>query len=108
MSPKGHFMPASLWRLSLEEFREKIASNDPTVAAVSAAAVSAACALNLVVMVLEIMGQRKDFAGDRQRLESLADAAREESDRLARHADEDPAAYAGYMRCVRMPKKTEA
>jgi formiminotetrahydrofolate cyclodeaminase len=101
-------MPASLWRLSLEEFREKVASSDPTVAAVSAAAVSAACALDLVVMVLEVIGKRKDFPGDRHRLESLADAAREESDRLARYADEDPAAYAGYIRCVRMPKNTEA
>ncbi|HLK48258.1 MAG TPA: cyclodeaminase/cyclohydrolase family protein [Bryobacteraceae bacterium] len=101
-------MPASLWRLSLEEFREKVASDDSTVAAVSTAAVSAACALNLIVMVLDVIGKRKDFQGDRQRLQALAEAAREESGRLARYADEDPAAYAGYLRCLRMPKTTEA
>ena len=101
-------MSASLWRLSLEEFRERVASADPTVAAVSVSSVSAASALDLVVMVLEVMGKRKDFRGDRQRLEELADAAREESDRLARYAGEDPAAYAAYLRCLRMPKNTEA
>jgi methenyltetrahydrofolate cyclohydrolase len=101
-------MPASLWQLSIEEFREKVASNDTTVAAVSVATVTAASALNLVVMVLEVIGKRKGFAGDRSRLEALSDAAREESDRLARYTDEDPAAYAGFMRCVRMPKNTEA
>jgi formiminotetrahydrofolate cyclodeaminase len=101
-------MPASVWRLNLEEFREQIASSDATVAAVSAASVSAACALGLVEMVLEIIGKRKDFHGDRHRLEILLEAAREEADRLARYADEDPAAYAGYMRCLRMPKNTDA
>jgi formiminotetrahydrofolate cyclodeaminase len=101
-------MAASLWRFTLAEFREQVASSDPTVAAVSVSAVSAACALDLVVMVLAIIGGRKGFSGDRQRLESLADAAREESDRLARYADEDSVAYAGYLRCVRMPKGTEA
>ncbi len=101
-------MQASLWGLSLEEFREKVASNDTTVAAVSVATVTAASALNLVVMVLDVIGKRKGFAGDRNRLEALSDAAREESDRLTRYTDEDPAAYAGVMRSVRMPKNTEA
>ena len=101
-------MPASLWGLSLEEFREKVASDDSTVAAVAVAAVSAACALELVVMVLDVIAKRKDFQGDRQRLEALVEAAREESDRLTRYADQDPAAYASYMRCLRMPKSNEA
>ena len=100
-------MPPSLWNSNLEEFREKAASTDPSIAAVAVSTVSAACALGLVVMVLEVIGQRKGFQGDRQRLEALAEAAREESDRLARYADEDPAAYAGYMRALRMPKSTE-
>ena len=100
-------MPPSLWESNLEEFREKVAGPDASVAAVAVSAVSAACALGLVVMVLEIMGKRKGFQGDRHRLEALVEAAREESDRLARYADEDPAAYAAYMRAVRMPKNTE-
>lgn len=101
-------MPASLWQLNLAEFRETAASSDPSVAAVAVSAISAACALGLAVMVLEVIGKRKGFQGDRQRLDALADAAREEADRLARYADEDPAAYAAYIRSLRMPKNTEA
>ena len=98
----------SVWRTTLEEFREKAASRDPSVAAVAVASVSAACALSLVVMVLEITENRKTFQGDRKRLQALVEAAVTESGRLARYADEDPAAYAHYMRCLRMPKDTDA
>ena len=98
----------SLWQSSLEAFREKAASRDPAVAAVAVASVSASCAISLVVMVLEITENRKNFQGDRKRLEALVEAARTESDRLARYADEDPAAYAHYVRCLRMPKDTES
>src|SRR5579864_555250 len=99
---------ASLWQSTLEEFREKVASRDPSVAAVAVAAVSASCALGLVVMVLEITANRKNFEGDRRRIEALVDAALAESERLARYADEDPEAYAQYVRCLRMPRGTEA
>jgi formiminotetrahydrofolate cyclodeaminase len=99
---------STLWHSTLEEFREKVASRDPAVAAVAVAAVSAAFALNLVVMVLEITDSRKGFKGDRHRLETLVESAQAESDRLARHAEEDPKAYAAYVRCLRMPKATES
>ncbi len=101
-------MPPSLWNLTVEEFREKVASGDTSIAAVAVSAVSAACALGLAVMVLEVIGKRKNFQGDRHRLEALMEAARDESDRLARYADEDPAAYHVYMRALRMPKTTDA
>ncbi|HEY1241311.1 MAG TPA: cyclodeaminase/cyclohydrolase family protein [Bryobacteraceae bacterium] len=100
-------MPPSVWESNLEEFREKVSSADTSVAAVAVATVSAASALGLIVMVLEIIGKRKDFKGDRHRLEALVEAAREESDRLARYADEDPAAYAAYMRARQLPKNTD-
>src|SRR5581483_2768771 len=101
-------MPPPIWESSLEEFREKVASSDSSIAVVAVSAVSGACALGVVIMVLEVIGKRKDFKGDRHRLEALAEAAREESDRLARYCDEDPAAYAAYMRALRLPKNTEA
>lgn len=101
-------LASSLWSSTLEEFREKVASPDPSIAAVAVAAVSASCALNLVVMVLEIVAGRKNFRGDRRRLEALVEAARSESERLARFADQDPAAYSHYVRCLRMPKSTDA
>jgi len=99
---------SSIWHARLDEFREKIASRDPSIAAVSVAAVSAACAVNLVVMVLEITANRKNFSGDRHRVDSLVEAALAESERLGRYADEDSAAYARYVRCLRMPKSTPA
>lgn len=100
-------MPPSVWESNLEAFREKVSSADTSIAAVAVATVSAACALGLVVMVLEVIGKRKDFKDDRHRLEALVEAAREESDRLARYADEDPAAYAAYMRARQLPKNTD-
>lgn len=100
-------MPPSVWESNLEDFREKAASGDASIAAVAVATVSAASALGLVIMVLEIVGKRKDFKGDRHRLEALVEAAREESDRLARYTDEDPAAYATYMRARQLPKNTD-
>src|SRR5690242_16837127 len=100
-------MPPSVWESNLEEFREKVSSADTSIAAVAVATVSAASALGLIVMVLEVVGKRKDFKGDRHRLEALDEAAREEADRLARYADEDPAAYAAYMRARQLPKNTD-
>ena len=99
---------SSFWQLSLEDFREKVGSRDPSVAAVAVASVAAACAANLAVMVLEINANRKNFQGDPKRIEALVEASRAESGRLARYADEDPAAYAWYMRCARLPKNTES
>lgn len=101
-------MPPSLWDSSLEEFRGKVAGTDTSVAAVAVSAVSASCAIGLVVMVLDVIGKRKGFKGDRHRLEALMEAAQEESERLKRYADEDPAAYAGFMRALRLPKNTDA
>ena len=101
-------MPPSLWESSLEEFREKVASTDTSIAAVAVSAVAGASATGLIAMVLDVIGKRKNFAGDRHRLQAMVEAAREESDRLARYADEDPAAYSGYMRAIRMPKSTHA
>ena len=66
-------------------------------AGVSAAAVSGTLGLSLLQKVLRIVGKRKSFAGDRGELAALLEAAGVESQRLARCADEDIAAYRGYM-----------
>jgi formiminotetrahydrofolate cyclodeaminase len=72
---------------------------------VSAAAASATLGLNLLVMVLEIVAKRKNFAGDLEKLKSLCDGARSESERLARYAYEDVAAYAEYMKSRRLTRR---
>ena len=99
---------SSLWQLSLEGFREKVASRDPSVAAVAVAAVAASTALGLIEMVLEITANRKSFQGDRKRIDTLVESARTESERLARYADEDPRAYSWYVHCLKMPKASES
>ena len=101
-------MAPSPWNSTLQEFRDRVASTDATVAAVSVASVSAMFALDLVVMVLQITGNRKNFQGDRRRLDVLVESAQSEAERLARYAEEDPAAYAQFMRCLRMSKTTES
>jgi methenyltetrahydrofolate cyclohydrolase len=69
-------------------------------------AVSARLGLGLVEKVLRIVSQRRDFNGDPGRLGQLSDAARTESARLARYADEDIAAFNEYMACRRLAKDT--
>ncbi len=100
-------MEGSVWDSTLEFFRERVESGDTGIAAAAVAMVSAACAVSLVVMVLAVIGRRKDFAGDRTRLESLIEAAKTEASRLKKYADADPQAYAEYMETVRLPKSTE-
>jgi formiminotetrahydrofolate cyclodeaminase len=69
-------------------------------------AVSARLGLGLLEKVLRILSQRRDFIGDPGRLGQLGDAARTESARLARYADEDIAAFNQYMVCRRLAKDT--
>jgi formiminotetrahydrofolate cyclodeaminase len=94
-------LQGSLWNTTLAEFRERACGTDPLPAGVAIAAVSASLALALLAKVLDITVRRKNFAGDRQRLAVLLDAAREESARLTQLADDDVRAFQEYMECKR-------
>lgn len=94
-------MEASVWSRTLDEFRHKIDSGEPVPAGVSISAVTASFALALLAKVLDIVARRKNFAGDRQRLRDLRDAARAESMRFTRLADEDIQAFNEYLECAR-------
>ena len=52
--------------------------------------------------VLRIAGQRKDFSGDRERLDFLIGAARKSSSHLSRWADEDAWAFHQYLVAKRL------
>src|SRR5437762_9242289 len=91
-----------IWGTTLESFRESVASAVPVPAGVSVAAVSAALGVSLLRKVLEIVAKRKNFQGDRGELSALLEAARTESERLARCADEDIAAYRAYITARRL------
>src|SRR5690242_10710980 len=100
-------MEASLWNSTLADFAERVASSDTTVASAAVSAVTAVSAMGLVAMTLEVTGGRKDFAGDRRRLQSLVEAANTEAARLKKYADADPEAYAEYRSALRLPRATE-
>jgi methenyltetrahydrofolate cyclohydrolase len=88
---------ASLLTTSIENFRDRVASTEPTPAGVSVAAISASLGLALIEKVLRIVSQRKGFAGDRARLGQLADAAQAGSARVVHYADEDVAVFNEYL-----------
>jgi formiminotetrahydrofolate cyclodeaminase len=90
-------MSDSVWNETLEEFRKRLAGRDPAPAGVTAATVSATLALGLLIKVLEITRNRKNFSGDAQRMETLIHDAAEESTRLAQYADDDIEAYKEYL-----------
>jgi formiminotetrahydrofolate cyclodeaminase len=93
---------------TLAELRGKVGGTEPVPAGVSISAVTASLALALLAKVLDITGKRKDFSGDRDRLDSLIESARAESTRLTQLADEDVRAFNQYLECVREDKDRSA
>lgn len=94
---------SSLWDNTLREFRDKIASADPTPGGGSVAAVAATEGLALVVMALEVSAKRSDAAPG---LSPLIEKARPLLAALSSHADADVAAFEGYMAALHLPKTT--
>lgn len=101
-------MPDSVWKSTLEEFRAQLASREPVPAGVSTAAITASLALSLLIKVLEIARNRRDFRADSGKVEELLASAREISANLAQYADEDAAAFAAYMASRSTPTKPAA
>jgi methenyltetrahydrofolate cyclohydrolase len=91
----------SLWTRTLDAVNSDLAAAQPSPAAGSAAAVSARLAVSLLIKVLELTKRRKSVAGNRDRIDALLNAARLESEVLAKAADGDGAAFAEYLACVR-------
>ena len=92
---------------TLEDFRQAAASKEAVPAGVAISAVSASFALGLLAKVLKIASRRKDFSGDAPRARTLADLAESESRRMLQYADEDVAAFSGFMASAKLPQATE-
>jgi formiminotetrahydrofolate cyclodeaminase len=101
-------MANSVWKSTLEEFRAQLAGRDPVPAGVSMAAITSSLALGLLIKVLEIARDRKDFLGDPRKIEEMLASARAESSKLAQYADEDIAVFAAYMASRRTPDEAAA
>ncbi len=93
--------PARVSEFTLEGFRSSAASDEPVPAGVAIAAVSASLALGLLAKVLTIASRRRDFNGDRSQTEMLAEAARDQSERMLLYAEEDVAAFRAYLASAR-------
>jgi formiminotetrahydrofolate cyclodeaminase len=93
----------SIWKSTLEEFRERILAGDSTTGAVAVAAVSASLAVSVLQMVLEVSARKNESEPMRE----LIEAARMEAAQLARLADEDRAAYTEYVKALRLPKTND-
>ena len=91
---------------TLEDFRQAAASGEAIPAGVAISAVSASFALGLLAKVVRIASRRKDFAGDASKAEKLANSAESQSKRMLQYAEEDMAAFGGFMTSMRLPRST--
>jgi len=101
-------MPEPIWNNTLEQFRDRVAGLEPAPAGVTAAAVSATFGFGLLTKVLAIASKRKDFAGDRELVRTLLDAAHAQSQIVSQLADEDIAAFDEYLSCLRRKQPSGA
>ncbi len=91
-------MENSLWASPLNVFDSALAEPRASPAAGSAAAVSARFAVSLVIKILAITKAR---VADGSQIDLLIASARRESGILAQAADDDSAAFATYLDCIR-------
>lgn len=101
-------MPTRVTDSTLEQFRQAAAGQQPTPAGVAIAAVSAGFALGLVAKVLAIVGRRNPAPESTARLEPLAAAAHSASQRMSQLAEDDIAAFEGYLTARRLPQSTQS
>jgi formiminotetrahydrofolate cyclodeaminase len=97
-------MKTPIWSATLAEFGERVAGTEPVPAGIAVSAVTASLALALLIKTLRITRDRKTFAGDAKKIETLIKAAQRELTELARLAEEDMSVFSAYLDCVRSPK----
>jgi formiminotetrahydrofolate cyclodeaminase len=102
-------MKSTVSHSTIESLRGHIAgAKDPIVAGVAVSAVSAGLGMGLLALTLKVASRRKDFAGDRARLNRLLDTVNKESVRLVRYADQDIAAYQKYRDSLKHKRGVDA
>ena len=97
----------SVWKSTLEEFDSQIGQGDAITGAVAVASISAAFAVSLLCMVLEITARKKESESHQGHLQKLLAAAKAEWEHLRRAADEDRAAYGAYRKASGLPRASE-
>lgn len=82
-------MTVSVWATPVETLYQELMLPKPAPASVVAAAVTARMGIALLIKTLAVVGNRKSFDGDRNKLKTLTEAAQRESAKLAEAADDD-------------------
>ncbi|HET8727173.1 MAG TPA: cyclodeaminase/cyclohydrolase family protein [Alphaproteobacteria bacterium] len=93
----------SVWTWGLAEFRDNVAADNPTPGGGSAAMVSASIGMGLVLMALKISARKE--GGDRHL--PLVETGERLLVALGAQADDDIAAFQGYMKALQLPKGTD-
>ena len=82
-------MTVSVWATPVETLYQELMLPKPDPASVVAAAVTARMGIALLIKTLAVVGNRKSFDGDRDKLKTVTEAAQRESEKLAKAADDD-------------------
>lgn len=101
-------MIPSVWQSTLDELRDRVASVEPVPASGCVAAVSATLGISLLIKALEITSNKKGFAGESQKLNTLLNAAKALAARLAQYADEDVTSFNAYLKSAKLPESNDA
>ncbi|OGY98505.1 MAG: hypothetical protein A2855_01830 [Candidatus Liptonbacteria bacterium RIFCSPHIGHO2_01_FULL_57_28] len=96
---------SSIWDLNLKDFRDRIASREPTPGGGAVAAVAAVEGLALILMALEVNLRRKDAHPEAAK---LLLRGKDLLELLSACADEDVAAFNTYMQAMMLPRATSA
>lgn len=99
--------PARFRDLTVQDFVNRLASNEPVPGGGSAAAIAASLGAALVTMVASLSEGRPRYIMYADVHRRAKAAGTELADRLLRIADEDAAAYAAFSAALKLPRETE-
>lgn len=96
----------SFGQLTIAEFADRLASDQPVPGGGSASAIAAALAASLLAMVCRLSLDRPKYEPFRTSIESALELAERARHRFIELADADSTAYAGFIEARRLPKET--
>lgn len=94
--------------MTVSEFIEKIASNEPVPGGGSVAAFAGAVAASLTEMVATLTIGKKGYETCEERMKALAGRARRFREKLTEDIQRDADAFDGVMAAFQLPRKTDA
>lgn len=93
--------------LSIKDFLNKVAGNDPIPGGGSIAALNGAVASALAAMVANLTIGKKGYEAHEELMRHISEIAMDEKNALLEYVDRDSQAYDKVFACFKMPKATE-